>query len=446
MHVTMNSRKSRLPGSLARLTLRFSWKRLPLCGALVLFAAVAFGCHDSRSKVPSEANKALQKPTPAHSAPPADVTVARPQNSAADQDSKPSSDPVAASKEQIDQEVKRLAKSDPAKAFALIDASFPRDKAMAMKFALLRTLCEEDFTRLSALLPFLTDRSTRASALRDLSNYWAGHDARGFVDYAAANLNAVDRQAVYSSIVGAFAKLAKFDDATEIMGKLEPGSPQRLDAIRSVTRDWAKSDSQATVRWMLTLPAKDQATAMSSLYGAALQPKDVDALLALCEGVTDVNIQNNSIGCAVRILVTSGDLPGAKAWIQQLPAGLQGAAQTSLITYDHTDSVADLAPLAFAIQGQMARDSACSTLVKRVFAQNPSDAANWVLQMPQSVRTIGVQTVTVEWYNTDPDSALQWLTSLPKGDLKNTGLKVFASVANINNPDAAKMALRYVGK
>ncbi len=225
-----------------------------------------------------------------------------------------------------------------------------------------------------------------------------------------------------------------------------PSSPARVEAIFNCVTNWVNSDPATALQWMSSLPIQEQKRIFPGLLPLLSKPEEFEPLLQYANSVGDPNLQSQIVARGVDILVSSGNLEAAKNWVLELPQSLRSDAQASLVSRDHQDSVDQLTPVALGITDQGPQMTALQSLAMRLFAQNPVEAGDWIARLPASAQFAPLIQLTFKWYNSDSVGLYQWVQSLPKGQLKDQAVKSVVSMAENSNPAFAKSMSQLSGK
>lgn len=195
-------------------------------------------------------------------------------------------------------------------------------------------------------------------------------------------------------------------------------SPTNQDLARAVGRNfigWSTDDVAKILRDFDASPLRDAMVSgylQSQSRSGRISSEDVQRFLALA----DMGLAKNSqINEALSNVAKDTDFRGVYNEVDSLDAGQRSAAVDSLIKGWSRENPAS-----------------CAEFIKEKIAALPSESMEGTSEIAKQV-----QILMSNWAGTSPQQASEWLNTLPKGDIYDSGAGVFAIQLLNKSPESA---------
>lgn len=201
----------------------------------------------------------------------------------------------------------------------------------------------------------------------------------------------------------------------------------------AIAKGWTRLDPEAALNWAKGMEGNGRNGAISSVFDALV---DKDPALAVqklgtlsAEDLKDSRIIDNIASKWART-----DWTAAEAWLNTLPADQQEQARSrALQGLAEVDAAAAAQKVSQMADGA-AKDSAVSRIVSVLAAENPVQAAEWVLKnASQDAMARSVGDVVSSWVYTDTTGAKNWVNGLPAGAARNRAIMSYAMTTPSTN-------------
>lgn len=285
--------------------------------------------------------------------------------------------------------------------------------------------------------------STGDNRVRYLIRMLEDEDLAEALTWAQANLSGTERYDVVRTLTRA--GFPEFPELTLAAFNAVPEGRTRQDLIASMARNIARKDPVAAIQWLNTLPPSFHRTKayLSALEKIAEQSPKTAAALA-----THVPLTVWQIDGAQKTITdwawqtAQGNPEKTLEWAQSIPddAMRQLAVRQVIerwIVEDRAGLVARMETVENDPQRRIPED-AVKTLGRYWAKMNPPSLARWIALRPDSrLSAIMMGPLMASWPMRDLPAVLQWLDSLPPGDLRTRAVLAWAhgSAAEID-PEA----------
>jgi len=302
------------------------------------------------------------------------------------------------------------------------------------------------------VLPYFSGTRPREEALRDIFGNWAKTDPAAAVAASAKLPDKMDGYYAQKAIVltwreaqpgaalawvqtlpdGVFKAASIGGIATEWATNDLPGVRAWLQqaapgtawdtVFRAASAKWASEDPKAALDYVTRLPSNPLVNDTIASVVTAYAKTDAAGAAPYVTQIPDAKSQATA-ALAVGIAWAAKDQPAAQAWALSLPEGDTREYATAGVAkgWSTKDQLAALTWVQGMPVGDT-RDRSLYTIMSFPFSLGyPQLTANIAATMqPGDAQQIAYKVVAGDWAETNPESAMQWVSGLPAGALRDT--------------------------
>ena len=300
-------------------------------------------------------------------------------------------------------------------------ARMPENSAKEIAQAgLLNALAENDPRRAFARL-----QRVASSDIEALFKNWVEKDPTEAATYAAQLPAGSDRSRALCAVAQQWAKtdrdaalawVQSLPSATSPGVTIESRDPRPLAAI---VQTWMNEDAGAAMEWLEQLPEDAMKTDVLAALSNSLiyqEPQRAAEIAAMMPaGKAQDAALDNLIG-----EWSNKDFAGALAWAQQQPdENVRQILLPRLVDDLMWRDTSAALQLALSVGGDAGTESVADVL--RVWTQEePASAAEWASTQPENAKYLA--SVAGAWAEKDPDRALEWVRTIPAGAEQDAAL------------------------
>lgn len=237
-----------------------------------------------------------------------------------------------------------------------------------------------------------------------IASEWAKQDPQSALAWASA-LNGRDKTQAMTSVIREVA-MTDPKKAAELAATMDPA--ERGDAYASIAQRWGAGNFAEGESWVRSLPADQQAAAMSSLI-SGLSQDNPQLALSKIEAMTEGDEKNRAMRTTLENLAKL-DPAAAIAALSKQDAQLQEQTIDDIIP---TWAAKDNAAVVTYINGLAAGDVRDSAVASYVMNDRQSEPAS-LMSMAETIqderdrdRTLGI--ASMKWMREDPDAAKNYI-------------------------------------
>ncbi len=279
-----------------------------------------------------------------------------------------------------------------------------------------------DAVRVSSLLDQLPQGRKRREFIGRIAWHWARKNPKAALAWADT-LPPSDKIQTTGSIIHEWARSdpgGAADYVTQI-----PKSQRSLDWVHETARIWAEQDQSAALNW--AMKQTDPAIRQRALRGSVGSWANSDASAA---GEFALALENPYERHAVLETVARRwarqSVEEGLQWAMDLKGGNRDRATLAIFgevaEHDPRQAATIFGEMASSLPSGESRDGIHSNIAReladRWAATNPSEAADWVLGLPESdnIQRQAVERVADRWAFSNPEAAATWALELPESD------------------------------
>jgi hypothetical protein len=275
----------------------------------------------------------------------------------------------------------------------------------------------------------------RENLLTDIIRHWGNTDVDAMIDWARA----MPDGAIPNRILqGIFEQWARADPASAA-GFEFPRGIRRDRILETIAHEWFRSDPGAALDWIKSLPPLELRGAAPPVFSMLLATNAQQAsgfVLSLSDPRTRANL-------LIKLGSTwaGRDLSSAIAWMQELPEGFKAVAAASIgeaWVRNDLQSAAEFATTMPHVQSLV-------TEVARAWGPaDPGKAIEWVQTLPEgNVQDEALREVLSAWTRRDPAATATYLTELPLETQEQMLVNVISVWANVDAKAAAEWVSQF---
>ncbi len=339
-----------------------------------------------------------------------------------------------------------LAARDPSAAFAELRRSFPDGAPDEMQARLAASIFERDFTKAPEILPQISKRAMRGAFGLAIPKLYARDGAATITVILDKLPDEAKADAMYRLIE---VQLAAGDMTGAMRIQLEmPKSDWRLQALAEIAGKSGSSNLESALNWMGELTDDRERELAHVLIIDNLRGGDDGGLLRLL-AVTPVDEPSESDGARlwnrrnlIRRIVSIQQSRNDSAALIHLRGSVsveeQPEVDSVLIARDETLPPAPRIAWLWQLANPHARNYGIWLVVGEEWKNNPQQAMELVLSLPEETFGAAFRAITNEWE--DKAALSEWIKALPPGFQREQAINNFAGALQYSHGDEKDLA------
>ena len=279
-----------------------------------------------------------------------------------------------------------------------------------------------DASTISSLLSQLPPGKKRREFIERVASHWGRKDPRSALAWTDTLVPSEQSRAM-ERIVHEWAHTDPVGAAgyvTQI-----PKSQRTLDWVHAAAHIWAEQDQSAALDWAMGL--KDPAHRERALRGSTdvWARTDPAAASAFALEITDPYERHSVIESVARRWARQGTSESLE-WALGMEGENRDRATMSIIeeisAYNPKEAAEVFSEISSSLSSQGTRESIHRDIARELAGRwataNPAEAAEWVLELPESqhIQREAAERVAERWAHSNPQAAAEWAMELPESD------------------------------
>ena len=279
-----------------------------------------------------------------------------------------------------------------------------------------------DASTISSLLSQLPPGKKRREFIERVASHWGRKDPRSALAWTDTLVPSEQSRAM-ERIIHEWAHTDPVGAAgyvTQI-----PKSQRTLDWVHAAAHIWAEQDQSAALDWAMGL--KDPAHRERALRGstdvwARTDPAEASAFAL---EITDPYERHSVIESVARRWARQGTSESLE-WALGMEGENRDRATMSIIeeisAYNPKEAAEVFSEISSSLSSQGTRESIHRDIARELAGRwataNPAEAAEWVLELPESqhIQREAAERVAERWAHSNPQAAAEWAMELPESD------------------------------
>ena len=279
-----------------------------------------------------------------------------------------------------------------------------------------------DASTITSLLSQLPPGKKRREFIERVASHWGRKDPRSALAWTDTLVPSEQSRAM-ERIVHEWAHTDPVGAAgyvTQI-----PKSQRTLDWVHAAAHIWAEQDQSAALDWAMGL--KDPAHRERALRGSTdvWARTDPAAASAFALEITDPYERHSVIESVARRWARQGTSESLE-WALGMEGENRDRATMSIIeeisAYNPKEAAEVFSEISSSLSSQGTRESIHRDIARELAGRwataNPAEAAEWVLELPESqhIQREAAERVAERWAHSNPQAAAEWAMELPESD------------------------------
>ena len=313
-------------------------------------------------------------------------------------------------REFIERVASHWGRNDPRSALAWTDTLVPSEQSRAME-RIIHEWAHTDPVGAAGYVTQIPKSQRTLDWVHSAAHIWAEQDQSAALDWAMSLTDPAHRERALRGSTGVWART---DPAAASAFALEIADPyERHSVIESVARRWARQETSESLEWALGMEGENRDRATMSIIEeiSAYNPKQAAEIFSeISSSLSSQGTRESIHRDIARELAgrwATANPAEAAEWVLELP------------------------------ESQHIQREAAERVAERWAHSNPQAAAEWAIELPESdnIRRQAVERVAGRWLRSDSLTASEWIADMPAGKARDAAAGEL--VRNISGSDPA---------